>query len=330
MNQSELTRLFEDFNHKTALIIGDVMIDSYLIGKVTRISPEAPVPIVSVTENEKRLGGAANVAINVKALGAKAIMASVVSNDEKGNEFINILKKEGLPTQGILQSSGRKTTVKTRIISNYQQLLRVDDEEIKPLIGNDLQNFIVHISQIIENQTIDVIIFQDYDKGIITPELIRAVVKLAKHKGIFTTADPKKNNFLAFHDVDLFKPNLKELREGLNVNFATTSEHLTKAFSLLQDSMNIGAALFTLSEKGVFAINSNMSHQHPAHLRNIADVSGAGDTVISVASLCLACGTSLSHLAKLSNLAGGLVCEQIGVVPINKERLMEEAILSNE
>lgn len=330
MNQSELTRLFEAFNTKKVLIIGDVMIDSYLVGKVTRISPEAPVPIVSVTENEKRLGGAANVAINVKALGAKAIMASVVSADEKGNEFLNILKKEGLPTNGILQSYGRKTTVKTRIISNYQQLLRVDDEEIKPLAGKELRVFLEHLAQIIEKEKIDVIIFQDYDKGIITPELIEFVVKLAKQKGIYTTADPKKNNFLQFHQVDLFKPNLKELREGLNVNFSTSPEHLTKAFNLLQDSMNIGAALFTLSEKGVFAINATTSFQHPAHLRNIADVSGAGDTVISVASLCLCCDTSLSLLAKLANLAGGLVCEQIGVVPINKERLMEEAILSNE
>lgn len=326
MNQSEIYRIFKDFDSKTILVIGDVMIDAYLVGKVHRISPEAPVPIVSVTERENRLGGAANVALNIAALGAKAIMASVISDDDKANDFEKILSISNLSTKGILRSKNRTTTQKTRIISNYQQLLRVDEEETTDLNAEDELNFINHLNHLFENESIDAIILQDYNKGIITQSIINYAVEKAKQKNIPVTADPKKKNFEAFKDVTLFKPNLKELTEGLNINTKPTLESLTKAFRVLVNKMNIKKALITLSEKGVFIATQHEQNIYPAHVRNIADVSGAGDTVIAVASLCLTTNCNDETLAKLANLAGGLVCEKVGVVPIDKSKLMEEAI----
>jgi len=326
VNQSEIYRIFKDFDSKTILVIGDVMIDAYLVGKVHRISPEAPVPIVSVTERENRLGGAANVALNIAALGAKAIMASVISDDDKANDFEKILSISNLSTKGILRSKNRTTTQKTRIISNYQQLLRVDEEETTDLNAEDELNFINHLNHLFENESIDAIILQDYNKGIITQSIINYAVEKAKQKNIPVTADPKKKNFEAFKDVTLFKPNLKELTEGLNINTKPTLESLTKAFRVLVNKMNIKKALITLSEKGVFIATQHEQNIYPAHVRNIADVSGAGDTVIAVASLCLTTNCNDETLAKLANLAGGLVCEKVGVVPIDKSKLMEEAI----
>ena len=326
MNQSEITRVFKSFESKNVLIVGDVMIDAYLIGKVNRISPEAPVPIVSVTEREKRLGGASNVALNIKALGANPIMASVISDDDVAIEFIKLLTDQNLTTEGIVQSKSRVTSTKTRIISNYQQLIRVDEEIEDDLSNADEQTFINHLNAVFKNNSIDVVILQDYNKGVLTKRIIEHVIELAAQKNIPISADPKKRNFLSFKNVTLFKPNLKELSEGLNIDAEPTLNSLTNSITELQELMPCKNCLITLSEKGVFISSPNQAFIYPAHLRNIADVSGAGDTVIAVASLCLTANLSIEDTAKLANLSGGLVCEKIGVVPIDKERLMEEAI----
>ncbi len=326
MNQSEITRVFKSFESKNVLIVGDVMIDAYLIGKVNRISPEAPVPIVSVTEREKRLGGASNVALNIKALGANPIMASVISDDDVAIEFIKLLTDQNLTTEGIVQSKNRITSTKTRIISNYQQLIRVDEEIEDDLSKSDEETFINLLNAIFENNSVDVLILQDYNKGVLTKRIIEHVIELAAQKNIPISADPKKRNFLSFKNVTLFKPNLKELSEGLNIDAEPTLNSLTNSITELQELMPCKNCLITLSEKGVFISSPNQSFIYPAHLRNIADVSGAGDTVIAVASLCLTANLSIEDTAKLANLSGGLVCEKIGVVPIDKKRLMEEAI----
>lgn len=302
------------------------MTDAYLVGKVNRISPEAPVPIVSVTERERRLGGAANVAVNLNALGAKTLMASVISDDDQANEFEALLTEQGMSTKGILRSPDRKTTVKTRIISNYQQLLRVDEEETGDLTLSQEEAFLGKLKALFEEEEIDVVVLQDYNKGVITQRVIEFCVQEAEKRKIPITADPKKKNFEAFHHITLFKPNLKELREGLNMEVEPETASLDLAVAQLKKRMGIGAALITLSEKGVYISDGETSSLFKAHLRNIADVSGAGDTVIAVASLCLTTSLSLESMAKISNLAGGLVCEQVGVVPIDRHLLMEEAI----
>jgi rfaE bifunctional protein kinase chain/domain len=326
----KLTKLFDSFNNLNVLIVGDVMVDSYLWGKVERISPEAPVPIVSVSKRENRMGGAANVALNIKSLGANPILVSVVGNDAKGDEFIQLLEKRQMEKRGIIKSNHRVTTTKFRVIGNNVQMLRVDEETDKALVEEDMRNLYDRFQEIIQTTKIDVIVFQDYDKGVITENLIEGIVKIANLKKIPVAVDPKKRNFMAYKNVSLFKPNLKEMKEGLNIEFDSGNKNeLSAMASKLKALLNSGIIMVTLSEDGVFVDYSDELTQSnrliPSHVRSISDVSGAGDTVISVASLCLARKTSPELLASLSNLAGGLVCEEVGVVPINKIRLLAEA-----
>lgn len=321
-------QLFDSFNNLNILIIGDVMLDAYLWGKVERISPEAPVPIVNVNKKESRLGGAANVALNIKALGAKPIVCSIIGDDIEGSELINLFNVEHITSDYIIKINNRKTTVKTRVIAQNQQVLRIDAETETEISKNETDSVLDKFSQILDNNQIDAIIFQDYDKGLITPYLIDEVSKSAKAKNIPIIVDPKKRNFLAYHKVDVFKPNLKELKEGLKVNFdAKNPDELKKNVQLLRNKIEAKGILLTLSELGVYAMDNEKDSLTPAHIRSIADVSGAGDTVISVVAVCIASGLSIFEAAKLGNLAGGLVCEEVGVVPINKALLLKEASL---
>lgn len=325
-SSQNLDQLFQSFNNMSVLIIGDVMVDAYYWGSVDRISPEAPVPIVSVNKRDARMGGAANVALNIQAMGATPILCSVIGNDEDGDEFLGLLKRRQQTGAGILRSEDRITTKKTRIIGNNHQMLRIDAEDTKSINTKEQEDFYGLIENIISKKSIDVIIFEDYDKGVITQELIEKVVDLANQKNIPTTVDPKKVNFMAYKNVTLFKPNLKELKEGLKVDFNhKNAQELSDTVSQLEEKLNNTNTLLTLSESGVYIKSNKASHHIPAHLRDITDVSGAGDTVISVASLCLAANQDAKIIAELSNLAGGLVCENVGVVPIVKEKLLEEA-----
>lgn len=326
-----ISRLFSGFNNLNALIIGDVMVDAYLWGKVDRISPEAPVPIVSVNKRENRLGGAANVGLNIKSLGATAYLCAVIGNDQKGEEFLELLENEGISKQGIVRSKKRVTTTKFRVIGNNAQMIRVDEEHTKPLSKEDADDLILNITKLIDLEKIDVIIFQDYNKGVITPELIAEIVSLANSKNIPVVVDPKKEHFLDFKNVSLIKPNLKEIKEGLNIEFDVNDpSELEKAINLLQESVNAKIVLNTLSDKGIIVRwqeeDQFKTERIPAHYRNISDVSGAGDTVISVAALCLASGTEVPDMAAIANLSGGIVCEEVGVVPINKTKLQDEVI----
>lgn len=327
INQKDIHQLFDDFNQLNVLIIGDVMIDAYYFGKVDRISPEAPVPIVAVEKRENRLGGAANVALNVQALGGNPILCSAIGNDEDGAAFEHLLTSSQLTAKGLVKLDNRVTTVKTRVIGNNHQLLRVDSETETPLNNQESNALFDVIKNIITTEKVDVVIFEDYDKGVITPTLIEKVVELCNDKNIPTTVDPKKKNFLAYKNVTLFKPNLKELREGLNLDIKTSDiNSIINALKLLHEELHPAATLITLSEHGMLIFNTS-SHQHiPAHIRNIADVSGAGDTVISVASLCLALKQPNDVIAQIANLAGGLVCEKVGVVPIDKNILLKETL----
>ncbi|MEI6747998.1 MAG: bifunctional ADP-heptose synthase [Bacteroidota bacterium] len=328
----EIENLFKAFCKLNVLVVGDVMIDAYLWGKVDRISPEAPVPIVAVNRRESLLGGAANVALNLKALGANPVLCSVIGEDARGNEFVELLKKESLDTSGICRSRERITTTKFRIIGNKAQMLRVDEEIDTDLIADDADKLIKCVASTIENKGIDVIIIQDYNKGVLTPFSISNILSIAQKKKIPVAVDPKKANFDAYRGVALFKPNLKELREGLKMDIESGNTSLIlNAIDKLHKNQNVETVLTTLSEAGVLVSRRRNGEPRevvsvPAHLRSIADVSGAGDTVISVAALCLALGTTMHELASISNLAGGLVCEYSGVVPVNKEKLLSETL----
>jgi rfaE bifunctional protein kinase chain/domain len=327
IKKEHIREIFRSFSNLNVLIIGDVMVDSYMWGKVSRVSPEAPVPIVAVSKKERRLGGAANVALNVQALGANPILCSVIGVDYEGMSFLDLLRQQKLSQKGILKSRDRLTTVKNRIIGNNYQVVRVDEETEEDITVDETQNLITLISYILNHDKIDVIIFEDYNKGLITPKLIQKVVELAKSKGIPTCVDPKKKNFNAYKGVTLFKPNLKELREGLKLDFdGENINELQRAVSSFRVKQKLETVFVTLADKGVITNSRSVKEHVEAHVRNIADVSGAGDTVISVAALCRALECNPVFTAALANLAGGIVCQEIGVVPINKEELLREAL----
>lgn len=318
--------LFEQFAGKKIAVVGDVMLDAYLRGGVHRVSPEAPVPIVSLEKQEERLGGAANVALNLVALGAEAIICSVIGNDRDGNRLVEILEEQGISAKGIVQSADRKTTVKTRVIGNNQQLLRIDSEQTDDINAFEQQTIVERIALLLESG-IDALIFEDYNKGVLTASVIQQLIAICQKNGILTTVDPKKKNFLAYQGVTLFKPNLKELKEGLDIQFSMDGRtDFEFAVNQLEAKLQNEITFITLSELGVFIKKADDQKYVPAHVRNIADVSGAGDTVISVATLCLTIGLPIQEIAEIANLAGGLVCEKSGVVSIEREQLKAELI----
>ncbi|UII28808.1 bifunctional ADP-heptose synthase [Fulvivirga maritima] len=324
MSYRSVEEIFESFNKLKVLIIGDVMVDAYIWGVVERISPEAPVPVVRTTKRDFRLGGAANVALNVQSLGATPLLCAVVGDDDSGKRFIGRLEEKVISAEGIVVSSSRPTTVKTRVMSAHQHVVRVD-EETDALLNKKEE---AAVAQKIEElmQQADVVIFEDYDKGVLSKGLISKTVELARAKGIPTVVDPKKRNFLHYKKVTFFKPNLKELKEGLKVDFEKHDQKaIEKSVEQLTQKLESEGSLITLSERGVFISYKGEKHLVPAHMREISDVSGAGDTVISIAAMCVALGLPPFLIAALSNLGGGLVCEHIGVVPINKTSLLKEA-----
>ncbi len=319
-----IDELFDQFDKLRVLIIGDVMLDSYVWGHVERISPEAPVPVVTVDRRELRLGGAGNVLLNVQALGAEAIICSVIGTDAPGDQLEQELCRRGLNCDGLIRSHGRITTIKERIIAGSQQVVRIDTETDKYINADERAQLVAKVKKLIP--ACHVIIFEDYDKGVLSKEAIAEITDFANERGIPTVVDPKKRNFLSYQNTTLFKPNLKELREGLKLDFDVDKpEEFQTAVDQLKTQLNLKGALITLSERGVFIDLNGEKSQLPAHVRQIADVSGAGDTVISIAACCVALRQPPTVIAGLSNLGGGLVCESVGVVPIDKAQLKAEA-----
>lgn len=326
MIYSSLEEIFDAFNSVRVLIIGDVMVDSYLWGKVERISPEAPVPILSVQKREKRLGGAANVALNVQAMGATPLLCSVIGEDRDGDTLVELLEQNNLSAEGIIRSQARITTTKHRIIAGAQHVLRIDSEDDSLITPHEMNLLVAQAAKMIPD--CDVIIFEDYDKGVLCREGIQQIIDVAISHGVPTVVDPKKRNFMHYQRATLFKPNLKELREGLKLDFdASDKQALEAAVLLLKEKLQLQAALITLSERGMFLDFHREQHLVPAHIRSIADVSGAGDTVVSIAALALALQLPPKIIVSLANLGGGLVCEHVGVVPITKSELLKEAII---
>lgn len=319
----QANQIFDAFAQLRVLIVGDVMIDSYIFGKVERISPEAPIPVVNVKRKEIRLGGAGNVAMNIKSLGGTAILCSVVGNDSDANDLVKLLIDNDLPTEGIIKSNERITTVKQRVLAGSQHVVRIDSEMNGLINADERFQFIKKANFLAES--CDVIIFEDYDKGALDAESIKAIVAFAKSKGIPTIVDPKKRNFLHYQGTDIFKPNLKELKEGLKIDFDSKNlDEIRAAVASAKLTLGVKGVFLTLSENGVFIDFAGETHHIEAHLRSITDVSGAGDTVVSIAAMCLALQLTPKVIAEMSNLGGGLVCEYIGVVPIEKEKLKAE------
>lgn len=318
-------KLFEEFINIKAGVIGDVMLDTYWWGHVDRISPEAPVPVVALDKKEYRIGGAGNVALNLSCLGANVQVISVIGKDDNGQVLKVLLESNNIKTNYLVQTPGRITTSKTRIISRNQQMMRLDAEITKDLSLEDEIEFINKVEKYIVEEKPHVIVLEDYNKGVLTQRVIETVIALCKKHKVLTTVDPKRKNFFSYSGVDIFKPNLKEVKEGLNLLVEdVTLESLKEIHELLKEKLHHEISFITLSEKGVFYQSDNQAKLIPSHIRNIADVSGAGDTVIAVASLVYAATKDLQLMAEIANIAGGLVCEEVGTVAIRKDLLLDE------
>jgi rfaE bifunctional protein kinase chain/domain len=324
----DLDKLFQTFSNYKAAVIGDVMLDTYWWGHVDRISPEAPVPVVSLDKRELRIGGAGNVALNLVSLGARTTIFSVFGEDDAGKQLDQLLTETGIDTSYIICSHTRKTTDKTRIISRNQQMMRLDSETTADLTPDSEDALIERVRSYIKDEKPAVIIFEDYNKGILTPRVIKEVTELCHQHNIITAVDPKRKNFFAYKDVTIFKPNLKEVKDGLNILIdEVTLPALNQIHQLLKEQLNHHISFITLSEKGVFFQSDDQSNIIPSHLRHIADVSGAGDTVIAVASLLYAATGDMKLMAEIANIAGGIVCEEVGTMAVNKEKLLHECKL---
>lgn len=317
--------LIDSWQGKRVLVVGDLMVDQYLWGDSSRISPEAPVPVVDVTSREIRPGGAANAALNVKALGGEVILAGLVGEDGLGDSLKSLLDDAGFDTSLLIQSAYRRTTVKTRVMSRGQQLLRIDEEDLIPI--NTFES-----KELLEKRfgslgDIDAVLISDYDKGLINEGLINKLSALAAIKEAIITVDPKYDNFFSYKNCSLFKPNLRELNDACSLQLKG-SEHneIRDAVLELRRRMPHHQSLVTLGGHGMLAIDEHGGTSHiPARLREVVDVSGAGDTTIAVVTLALCAGASLEEAARLSNEAAGIACDMAGVVPVSRE-LLQKAI----
>ncbi len=311
------------------LVLGDIMLDKYIIGKVNRISPEAPVPILDVQTEENRLGGAANVALNLHALGINTVLSGICGLDLERGQLEALLRRNGLPTYGLLNSTERRTTTKMRVMGNNQHMLRIDNEDKQPLQDKEKRRLMGVIQGVLK-VGVDGIILQDYNKGLFTEELITEVLELADARDIPTFVDPKLTNFFSYTGCTVFKPNLREISDATNTQLhGTDRSAIQEAVKQLRKKMRHKYTFTTLSENGVLLCDQNEQFTHlPAHFRKITDVSGAGDTVISVFAAAFCAGLEPATCAELANLAGGLVCEEVGVVPISQKRLVREIAMT--
>ncbi|HCL82417.1 MAG TPA: carbohydrate kinase [Chitinophagaceae bacterium] len=325
MASIDFKELFKTFSTVKIGVIGDVMLDTYWWGSVERISPEAPVPVVTVDRKEYRIGGAGNVALNLASLGTPVSVFSVIGEDEDGQILTALLNEKKIDTEYMLKSGSRITTNKMRVISRNQQMMRLDSETLQPLHPEQEEKLIRQVERYIKEESPAAIIFEDYNKGVLTEKIIRTLIDICKSNSVITAVDPKRKHFFEYRGVDIFKPNLKEAREALNLLVEDVNENtLALIHQKLKSELNHRISFITLSEKGVFYEDGQESHMVPSHIRNVADVSGAGDTVIAVATLVYALTGNTRLMAEIANLAGGLVCEAVGTVAIDKSRLLKE------
>lgn len=325
MSSIDFDKLFESFSSIRVGVIGDVMLDTYWWGHVDRISPEAPVPVVALDKKEYRIGGAGNVALNLASLGSKVSVLSMIGQDDDGLILKKLFNENGINTDYLVPHKSRITTNKSRIICRNQQMMRLDAEITTDLDREAENELFTQVDSYLQLEKPNVIIFEDYNKGVLTETVIKKVISLCQELNIICAVDPKRKNFFTYQGVDIFKPNLKEVKDGLNLLRDDVSlPVLEDIHHQLQKKLQHSISLITLSEKGVFYQHNNSARVIPSHLRNIADVSGAGDTVIAVASLLYAATKNIDLMAEVANIAGGIVCEDVGTVAIRKDVLLEE------
>jgi len=321
--RESLLELVHGFSGLRVLVLGDLMLDEYLSGSVNRISPEAPIPIVSLENRSSRPGGAANVAVNLKNLGAEVSLVGLVGNDESGQQLKKLLSEREIGVDTIVQTDRRRTTRKARVLSQGQQLLRVDTEDCETSYPEEQKSLSQQLETLIFNQRFDVLLFEDYDKGVLSPKLIQHALQLAKANKLPTVVDPKHRNFWEYKGVDLFKPNLAEVRGALQHTTAIeTLAELSAIDQLIRKALGQTWTLITLGAAGAYiGGGEGVNQKAPAISKSVVDVCGAGDSVAAVVALALAQGASAHEMLQLSNIAGSLACSHVGVWPINRVEL---------
>ncbi|HED07585.1 MAG TPA: D-glycero-beta-D-manno-heptose-7-phosphate kinase [Ignavibacteria bacterium] len=323
IEKNRLKELKANFNNKRIAVIGDMMLDSYFWGDVKRISPEAPVPVLEVGNEFYRFGGAANVALNIQKLNGIPLPIGVIGYDNHGTVFSSLLNEAGITNGGIIVEDGRPTTTKTRVIAGNQHVVRIDKES-KVYLNEEVEGKIYNLFESKLNE-IDAVILQDYNKGVLTPNLINKIIALANKHNILITVDPKFNNFFNYKDVTVFKPNKKEAEDVLGMKIKS-DEDISNVGKELLSKLNAENILLTLGEEGIAIFQKDKDEKRmPTKARKVADVSGAGDTVISTLTISLAAGADILEASYLANYAGGLVCEEVGIVPIEMEHLFNIA-----
>jgi len=304
-------------------VVGDVMLDHYIWGEVSRISPEAPVPVVNVTKENVLLGAATNVVNNVHALGGKVSVCGVIGHDEAGKQLVHMLRVQGIHTDGLIVEDGRPTTIKTRVIAHSQQVVRFD-RETKVGIERDTHRRIFEYIRQQEDIGLDAIVLSDYSKGVITNDLVRDIVKLARKKGIIVSVDPKVNHFGIYSGVTILTPNTKEASIGAKIEIED-DESLFKAGTLLLKRLKCNAVLVTRGEHGMslFERGGRVTHI-PTVAQEVFDVTGAGDTVISTLTIAMAAGAGIADAARLSNYAAGIVVGVVGTATVKPDELKQK------
>jgi rfaE bifunctional protein kinase chain/domain len=321
ISEERLTRLKNSFNGLKIAIVGDMMLDCYFRGEVKRISPEAPVPVLDVDNEFYRFGGAANVALNILKLGGIPYPIGVVGNDNDGRIFLSLTEDSNINQSGLVIDENRPTTAKTRVIAHNQHVVRIDKESKKYLSAEVEIKLMKYIEDNIDD--FDGIILQDYNKGVLTPSLIEKITSLANIKNLLITVDPKFNNFFLFKDVTVIKPNRKEAEDVLGMKIRN-DEDITIAGNRILEKTNAENVILTLSEEGIAVFEQNKPEKRmPTKAQIVADVSGAGDTVISTLTMALAAKADIIEASYLANYAGGIVCEEVGIIPIELDKLFD-------
>ena len=304
------------------------MIDEYLRGTVSRLSPEAPVPIIDIETETLRFGGAANVALNLKTLGCIPIIIGLIGKDSMADRFFEIMDENNLLKDGVIQDTNRPTTVKTRIIGDDQHIARVDREKIAYVDGNLTEAIKDKIRQHIN--TANGIILQDYNKGVLSREIIHYAISIANEQDKISAVDPKFLNFMEYRGATVFKPNIKETAQALACPIQSENDIKSAGIQLLE-KLQAKNVLLTLGSKGMALFESDGSYSHlHTKTRNLADVSGAGDTVISTMIAAMVGGANAREAASLANYAAGIVCEEVGIVPIEAEKLKSEILIRED
>jgi rfaE bifunctional protein kinase chain/domain len=323
----KLTKIIDRFPRTRVLVVGDVMMDHYVWGSVSRISPEAPVPVVNVTRETVLLGAAANVVNNIRALGGEVGICGVIGHDDAGKQLQHLLHSQAIPTDGLIVEPGRSTTIKTRVIAHHQQVVRVDRETRDGISRETHRRIFQHVAERVGNG-LDAIVISDYCKGVVTKELVRDIVRLARKRGIIVSVDPKVTHFGIYSGVTVLTPNTKEASVGAKIDIVDDASLLQAGKGLLS-RLACDAVLITRGEQGMSLFEKGGRITHiPTVAREVFDVTGAGDTVISALTLAMAAGAKIADSAKIANYAAGIVVGVVGTATVSpaqlKQRIVEQ------